>query len=119
VIATLPPDGSAGGFPVDAPGVIAVRIGDAAAASPGVVSAPGNDILTTQPGGGYDFSSGSSMAAPHVSGIVALLLSLAPRLDARSIHALLLRSSKVSGGTLQVNAAPAVEALRGKQNATR
>ena len=40
-----------------------------------MLSAPGSDILTTQPGGGYDFTSGSSMAAAHVSGIVALLFS--------------------------------------------
>lgn len=119
VVAAMPPDGNVDGFPVDAPGVIVVRVSAAAAASPGVVSAPGNDILTTQPGGGYDFSSGSSMAAPHVSGIAALLLSLAPRLDARTIHRLLLRSSKISGGTLQVNAAAAVETLRGKQKAIR
>ncbi|MFC5436109.1 S8 family serine peptidase [Rhodanobacter umsongensis] len=119
VVAAMPPDGSVDGFPVDAPGVIAVRVSDVAAALPGVVSAPGNDILTTQPGGGYDFTSGSSMAAPHVSGIAALLLSLSPRLDAHAIHQLLLRSSKVSDGMLQVNAASAVEALRGKQQATR
>ena len=119
VIAAMPPDGDVDGFPVDAPGVIVVRVSAAAAAAAGVVSAPGNDILTTQPGGGYDFSSGSSMAAPHVTGIAALLLSLAPRLDARTIHQLLLRSSKVSGGRLQVNAASAVETVRAKQNAIR
>jgi len=119
VIAAMPPDGDVDGFPADAPGVIVVRVSAASSALPGVVSAPGNDILTTQPGGGYDFSSGSSMAAPHVTGIAALLLSLAPRLDARTIHQLLLRSSKVSGGRLQVNAASAVETVRAKQNAIR
>jgi subtilisin family serine protease len=119
VIAAMPPDGDVDGFPADAPGVIVVRVSAASSALPGVVSAPGNDILTTQPGGGYDFSSGSSMAAPHVTGIAALLLSLAPRLDARAIHQLLLRSSKVSGGRLQVNAASAVETVRAKQNAIR
>lgn len=119
VIAAMPPDGDVDGFPADAPGVIVVRVSAASSALPGVVSAPGNDILTTQPGGGYDFSSGSSMAAPHVTGIAALLLSLAPRLDARTIHQLLLRSSKVFGGRLQVNAASAVETVRAKQNAIR
>jgi len=119
VIAAMPPDGDVDGFPVDAPGVIVVRVSAAAAAAAGVVSAPGNDILTTQPGGGYDFSSGSSMAAPHVTGIAALLLSLAPRLDARTIHQLLLRSSKISGGRLQVNAASAVETVHAKQNTLR
>lgn len=112
VIAAMPPDGTVDGFPVNAPGVIVVRASAAeAAVSPGILSAPGNDILTTQPGGGYDFTSGSSMAAAHVSGIVGLLLYLAPGLDARTVHDLLLRSSKVSNGMLQVNAASAVEGL--------
>ena len=112
VIAAMPPDGTVDGFPVNAPGVIVVRASAAeAAASPGILSAPGNDILTTQPGGGYDFTSGSSMAAAHVSGIAGLLLYLAPGLDARTMHDLFLRSSKISNGMLQVNAASAVQAL--------
>jgi subtilisin family serine protease len=119
VVAAIPPDGDVDGFPVDTPGVIVVRVSGTSAATFGVLSAPGNDILTTQPGGGYDFTSGSSMAAPHVSGIAALLLSLAPRLEARTVHDLLLRSSKVSDGVLQVNAASAVTALHGTQKATR
>jgi len=115
VIAAMPPDGNVGGFPDSAPGVIVVRTGNASRAPPGVLSAPGNDILTTQPNGGYDFTSGSSMAAAHVSGIAALLLSMAPGLDARSVHDLLLQSSRVSDGTLQVNAASAVARLRSEE----
>jgi subtilisin family serine protease len=118
VITAMPPDGVVDGFPDSAPGVIVVRVSGTSAAPPGVLSAPGSDILTTQPGGGYDFTSGSSMAAAHVSGIVALLLSLAPTLDAHTVHDLLLRSSKVSDGMLQVNAASAVSALRSTQRAT-
>ncbi len=115
VIAAMPPDGNVGGFPDNAPGVIVVRVSGATTAPPGVLSAPGNDILTTQPGGGYNFISGSSMAAAHVSGITALLLDLAPKLDARTVRDLLLGSSKVSNGMLQVNAASAVAALRETQ----
>jgi Subtilisin-like serine proteases len=118
VIAAMPPDGAVDGFPDNAPGVIVVRVSDASAAASGILSAPGNDILTTQPGGGYDFTSGSSMAAAHVSGIAALLLSLAPNLDARAVHDLLLRSSKLSNGMLQVNAASAVSTLHSTQKAT-
>lgn len=113
VVAAMPADGAPNGFPGDVPGVIVVRVADAAAAPPGVLSAPGMDILTTQPGNGYDFTTGSSMAAAHVSGIIALLLALAPELDARSVHDLLRDSSRVSDGLLQVNAAAAVEQLRG------
>jgi len=112
VVAALPPDGSTRGFPDSAPGVLVVRVSGPTPAPPDVLSAPGNDILTTQPGGGYDFTSGSSMAAAHVSGIVALLLSLSPDLDAHAVHDLLLGSSKLVGGKRQVDAAAAVSALR-------
>ena len=40
--------------------------------------APGDNILTTQPGGKYDFVTGSSFAAAHVSGLAALLLERDP-----------------------------------------
>jgi len=119
VIAAMPTDGTVEGFPGSAAGVIVVRASSSSTAPPGVLSAPGNDILTTQPGGGYDFTSGSSMAAAHVSGIAALLLSLSPALDARAMHDLLLRTSKASAGTLQVNAAAAVAALRNTPKAAR
>jgi hypothetical protein len=116
IVTALPPSGNLDGFPDSAPGVIVVRVSGTSQAPAGIVSAPGTDILTTQPGGGYDFTSGSSMAAAHVSGIVALMLSLKPRLDAQQVHDVLLRSSKVSNGMLQVNAASAVAALHDTQN---
>ena len=95
VIAAMPPSGRLDGFPDDTPGVIVVRSSGASEAPPGVLSAPGDDILTTQPNGGYDFTSGTSMAAAHVSGIVALLLSMSPNLDAGSVHDLLLGRKSV------------------------
>ncbi|MCI2260750.1 S8 family serine peptidase [Xanthomonas indica] len=111
VVAAMPPNGRLDGFPDGIPGVIVVRSSAATPAPPGVLSAPGEDILTTQPNGGYDFTSGSSMATAHVSGVVALLLALAPQLDARSVHDLLLRTSRQRDGLLQVDAAAAVQAL--------
>jgi len=112
VIAALPPGGKLDGFPADVPGVIVVNSSARRVDPPGVLNAPGNDILTTQPDGGYDFTSGSSMAAAQVSGIAALLVSLDPHMDGRAIHDLLARTSKLVNGVRQVNAAAAVAALR-------
>lgn len=111
VVAAMPPDGGIDGFPAATPGVILVRSAQGLDAQEGVLDAPGEDILTTQPDGGYDFASGSSLAAAHVSGIAALLLSLSPGLDARTVQGILRRSSASHGGNQLVNAAAAIASL--------
>jgi subtilisin family serine protease len=87
IVAAMPQRPDGGRFPADMPGVIAVA--DDASPHPDALSAPGHDVLTTMPFGAYDFISGSSLAAPHVSGIIALLLESDPRIDTVMIRRLL------------------------------
>ncbi len=62
------------------------------------LAAPGVSILSTVPRGSYSTFSGTSMAAPHVTGAIALLWSKFPTLTYRQvIDTLLQNTDKVSG----------------------
>ena len=67
--------------------------------------APGQQILVAIPDNAYDFRSGSSLAAAHVSGIVALLLSVSPELPFARIQEMLHESQQAEyADTVSVNA---------------
>lgn len=117
VVSAVPENATDGtGFPASLDGVIAVRSsGDSAPIRAGAnltLAAPGADVLTTQPQGSYDFMSGSSLAAAHVSGVAALLLEQRPRLAQPSLRELLEATSNPSGTvTGDVNACAALARL--------
>jgi subtilisin family serine protease len=78
VVAAFDPHQPDGGFPASVPGVIAVADGRLAAEPGRVYIAPGRDIPTTEPGGRWFLANGSSFAAAHVSGLVALVRQRKP-----------------------------------------
>lgn len=57
------------------------------------IFAPGVDILSTTPRSTYESHGGTSMAAPVVTGVAALLLSYYPNLKANQVKRILLESS--------------------------
>lgn len=72
------------------------------------LSAPGEDILSTLPGDGYGYASGTSMAAPHASGVAALAASAKPELlgDAPALREHLIATAKALPSTLYWVASP-------------
>lgn len=79
------------------------------------VAAPGTDIYSTVPDGGYAYKSGTSMATPYVSGVAALIKSRYPDIHFSQLKQRVLNAStnlanlkdKVFAG--RVNAMNAIE----------
>ena len=97
LVAARPPSEAL--FPASVEGVIAVTVGPWNDAPPphdigDVVLAPGTDILGPTPGDRFDYFTGSSLAAAHVTGIVALALERAPDLNGEDLAAFLLAANR-------------------------
>ena len=69
------------------------------------IYAPGKQIMVAVPNDSYDFRSGSSLAAAHVSGAIALLLAVSPDLSYQSVLALLRESQNAQASeAVSINA---------------
>jgi subtilisin family serine protease len=82
------------------------------------IAAPGVDILSTVPGGGYESVAGTSMATPQVAGAAALVAAANPSLGSWKIRSILRASADrldgllglVATGRLDADAAVALAA---------
>jgi subtilisin family serine protease len=129
VVAAAAENGSDIGFPARLDTVIAVVASDPQGKPQQppqpksfVAAAPGIDIITTAPNDGYDFLSGSSLAAAHVSGVVALIKEQNGKLSPAEIARLLEVTGQLGSSTQAsetprvVDACAALANLSGREN---
>jgi subtilisin family serine protease len=85
------------------------------------LAAPGEEVLSTTNDGGYGYKSGTSMAAPHVSGVAALMAAAAPALSAADLRAQLLQnavSASIEVGSGYLDALGSVRSASGRTGIT-
>ena len=83
------------------------------------IFAPGGNILSTLPSDTYGYKSGTSMAAPHVTGAAALMMSINPNLEVEEIKEKIINNdtyiSSLSGCCVSGGILNAYNALRSIQ----
>lgn len=83
------------------------------------IAAPGLAVVSSAPGGSYQAISGTSQAAPHVTGIIALMLDAQPGLSVDEVETILKKTARrisvlhpnYSSGWGRVDALEAVNAV--------
>lgn len=119
VVAAFDAAAADGGFPASHRGVLTVSglRQTAATLPPGLLRAADRGIPAPHPDGGWTLVSGDSFAAAQVSGLVALLRELSPRLgpaEAQRALAPPLALGLPAGRPTPVDACAAVEQVRGR-----
>jgi hypothetical protein len=99
IVAASDPRAADGGFPASLPDVLAVAADDVHDAPEAIYLAPGRDIPTTLPGARWGLVGGSSYAAAQVSGLVALLVDLAPDQSTRQLRETLSTSDRAGASS--------------------
>ncbi|HEX5211002.1 MAG TPA: S8 family serine peptidase [Pseudolabrys sp.] len=75
------------------------------------IAAPGVMVLEPAPDGGYQVTTGTSVAAAHASGVAALLLARNPKLTPDQVRGLLVRSARAVPGAKRDIGAGVIDAL--------
>ena len=83
--------------------------------------APGVNVISAKPGGGFQSMDGSSMATPHIAGLAALLFQARPRATVSAVERAIIRSCALPAGVDperanhgMPNASKALAALRAR-----
>ena len=84
------------------------------------VTAPGQYILSTKPRNTYDFASGTSMAAPHVSGSAALVCAQSPGITMRRLRSVMMYTGYLApwqySNTYPISTGRAIDASKALQS---
>ena len=67
------------------------------------IVAPGVDVRSSVPGGGYYYATGTSMASPHINGVVALMREAKPNIGVEDIKETLFQTAYDLGDTGEDN----------------
>jgi subtilisin family serine protease len=67
------------------------------------ISAPGSDVYSSEPNGNYGYKSGTSMAGPHVAGVVALMRAANPDIEVDLVKEVLMTTAVDLGATGEDN----------------
>lgn len=79
------------------------------------IALPGRDIISARPASDYDFFSGDSIAAAHLSGVAALIKSSRPNIDQIALDAALQNATRGNAADVVLDSCKALAAASGQR----